>query len=246
MHAPPAPDQPSQYAGHVNRGTAGVKSYPREFYRSLADGAARSAEVIVPIVLRLVDVRAVVDVGCGLGSWLLVFQRLGINDVIGIDGDDVDSADLVLPAERFVRRDLTQSLDVGRGFDLAVSLEVAEHLPPSRADTFVESLARLAPVVLFSAAIPFQGGFHHVNEQWPEYWLERFIRYGFLAIDAIRPEVWQDDRVDWWYAQNTLLFVRRDMLDHGPALARALEHTDVRRLAVVHPRNYARTWQSDR
>ena len=89
-------------------------------------------------------------------------------------------------------------------------LEVAEHLPPDSADALVESLTRLAPFVLFSAAIPLQGGWHHINEQWPEYWAEKFLARGFVAVDCFRPRIWTDDRVQRYYRQNLLLLVRKD------------------------------------
>ena len=65
------------------------------------------------------------------------------------------------------QRDLAQPLQIDRRFDLALSLEVAEHLPPECGSEFVQTLTDLSSVILFSAAIPFQGGTDHLNEQWP-------------------------------------------------------------------------------
>jgi hypothetical protein len=70
---------------------------------------------------------------------------------------------------------ITQTTDI-RTFDLAICLEVAEHLPPEAAEGFIDSLTRLAPVVLFSAAITFQVGNQHLNGQWPDYWATLFRR----------------------------------------------------------------------
>src|SRR6185295_11823721 len=100
-----------------------------------------------------------------------------------------------------------------RMFDCAVSLEVAEHVSPGHADQFVACLVKLAPIVLFSAAIPLQGGFQHVNEQWPDYWAERFQRYNYLPVDAIRPRIWHTREVLPYIKQNTMFFVREDQLD---------------------------------
>ena len=148
--------------------------YTADFFADHRDGARRSARVVVPLVLELVRARSVVDVGCGDGTWLSVFREHGVEDVRGIDGDYVDRAELQIPRERFHPHDLTRPLELGHTFDLAVSLEVAEHLPPESADDFVTSLTRHAPIVLFSAAAPYQGGQNHVNEQWPAYWAARF------------------------------------------------------------------------
>ena len=113
---------------------------------------------MVPLVLQLLPVRSVVDVGCGDGSWLVVFRKLGVKEILGIDGEYVDPGLLQIPQDCFQAFDLAKPFSLGRVFDLAVSLEVAEHLPAECAPGFVECLTRLAPSVLFSAAIPFQGG----------------------------------------------------------------------------------------
>ena len=139
--------------------------YNEDYYDALKEGARDSARVLVPLVLDLVDARSVVDVGCGLGTWLSVFREHGIEELLGIDGPHIDTSSLEIAPEHFVAHDLQHPLDLERHFDLVVSLEVAEHLPAACAETFVSSLVGLGPVILFSAAIPAQGGEHHVNEQ---------------------------------------------------------------------------------
>lgn len=148
-----------------------------------------------------------------------MFAEHGVEDICGIDGDWVPSDMLWIDEERFIAADLTQPLELDRSFDLAISLEVAEHLPESAATTFVRSLCALAPVIAFSAAIPMQGGANHVNEQWPTYWAELFRAEGWLVIDAIRSEIWNNDRVAPWYRQNLLVFVNHDEIDKYPLLA---------------------------
>ncbi|MBI3825229.1 MAG: class I SAM-dependent methyltransferase [Candidatus Rokubacteria bacterium] len=215
-----------------------MKEYGREFYANRDDGARRSAELVVPIVMELVRPRRVVDVGCGEGAWLAVFREHGA-EVRGVDGDWVDRARLKIPADRFTVADLGAPLRLDERFDLAVSLEVAEHLDPSSAETFVESLARLAPVVLFSAAIPGQGGRHHVNEQWPAYWARLFEGRGLVPVDAIRSRIWGATQIEWWYAQNAVLFASPAALEAGPALRAAHAASPRVPPALVHPRHYA-------
>jgi 2-polyprenyl-3-methyl-5-hydroxy-6-metoxy-1,4-benzoquinol methylase len=106
----------------------------------------------------------VVDLGCGHGIWLETFTRHGVEDFIGVDGEWVPPEKLHFPPERFVAHRLDKPLQLGRRFDLAVSLEVAEHLPARGARQFVKNIADLAPCVLFSAAVPYQRGTDHVNE----------------------------------------------------------------------------------
>lgn len=213
-------------------------TYTKTFYEGLRNGVERSASVIVPFVVDLLHPHSVVDVGCGDGSWLAVFRRLGIEDLLGIDGDYIDNSFLQIPQEYFQAADLSKPLVLSRKFELAVSLEVAEHLPQESAMVFVESLTRLAPAILFSAAIPFQGGNDHVNEQWPDKWAELFKHHDFLPVDFIRKRIWKNDEVEWWYAQNTLLFVRSNFLDTNAALKAEFEATDPGPLRMVHPKQF--------
>ena len=215
-----------------------MHTYDVNFYEDQRDHSRRSAEEVVPVVLEYVRPRRVVDVGCGVGTWLSVFRERGVEDVTGVDGDYVDRSMLLIPAERFVPHDLTKPLPVEGPFDLVVSLEVAEHLPAQFADSFVESLTRLGPAVLFSAAVPLQGGEHHVNEQWPEYWAEKFAARGYVPVDCVRQRVWTNERVQTCYAQNVLLYARRDYLEGNAALRAEYERGVGRPLALVHPKNY--------
>jgi SAM-dependent methyltransferase len=212
--------------------------YTQSFYEQLRPGARRSAETIAPLVLGLTQASSVVDVGCGDGTWLSVFRRLGVNDILGIDGDYVGQPLLQIPPDHFLPVELTKPFNLGRVFDLAVSLEVAEHLPPDCAPVFVECLTRAAPVVLFSAAIPFQGGEHHVNEQWPDKWAALFRTHGYVPVDFIRKHIWQNDSVEWWYAQNTLLFAQSSLIENNAQLKSEFEKTSPNQLCLVHPRQY--------
>jgi SAM-dependent methyltransferase len=194
-----------------------------------------SAETIVPLVMERLAPKSVVDLGCGIGTWLAVFARHGIADYLGVDGDWVPRELLEIPAARFVPAQLDKPFVLDRRFDLAVSLEVAEHLAESAAKVFVETTVRLASCVLFSAAIPHQGGLHHVNEQWQDYWAGLFAAHGYATIDAIRPRVWSDPDVAFWYKQNTLLFATSEVVAAHAELSRDREATVEALLPLVHP-----------
>jgi 2-polyprenyl-3-methyl-5-hydroxy-6-metoxy-1,4-benzoquinol methylase len=212
-------------------------TYTTAFYEQQSDGSIRSARRVLPHLLEIVSPKSIVDVGCGVGTWLAAARELGIDDVLGVDGPYVDRRMLQIPDERFQVADLTQPLNIGRTFDLALCLEVGEHLPTQAADQLVATLTRVASVVLFSAAIPRQGGENHINEQWQSWWVERFRGHGYLAIDCIRPRIWNDHDVEWWYAQNILLMVREDTLRSSPALSAEFERS-TGTYSLVHPRAY--------
>lgn len=200
--------------------------YDGAFFDYMTHEAARSAQAVVPLVLDLLpDVGSVVDVGCGTGAWGHAFEQAGVASILGIDGDYVDRQRVQI---QFRPADLASALPEVGTFDLAVCLEVAEHLPEHRADSFVADLVALAPRVLFSAAIPGQGGTDHVNEQWPSYWVQRFATHGYTCWDALRPSLRYDDRVSWFYRQNLLVFAR------SPVPATLERHPEIRADAAEH------------
>ncbi len=212
--------------------------YVQEFYQGLASGVRSSARVVVPLVVQLLQPKSVIDVGCGTGIWLSVFREQGVHDICGLDGGYVGRDMLEIPPENFIPFDLTRPIKMDREFDLVISLEVAEHLPEDYAEQFVDSLVGLGSVILFSAAIPFQGGLNHVNEQWQDYWVAMFQRREYIVVDCIREHVWKNDAVDPWYAQNMFLFVKRSRVSPSESFRKVLEHSGMSAFSVVHPQIY--------
>ena len=194
----------------------------------------------VPLLIEFFAPRSVVDVGCGTGLWAASFLERGVSDVMAIDGAWVPETERDVPAAVFREHDLTQPLQLDKTFDLALCLEAAEHLPLSAALRLVESLTRLAPVVVFSAAIPFQGGDGHINEQWPSFWSKQFATYGYTCLTGLRHRLWTNDAVEVWYRQNMLCFVAPSQLDRCVAALGAGGDGDATLLDVVHPDLYAR------
>ena len=218
--------------------------YSRKFFAHLRDGSLSSARALVPIVLDIHPARAVVDVGCGIGGWVKAFAEHGVN-AIGIDGDYVERKQLLIDQDRFIAHDLNRELDVARlclghgnntsgRFDLAVSLEVAEHLVPQRSDSLVRDLCALADVVLFAAAVPFQGGAGHINERWQSWWAQKFSENGFAPFDVLRRDIWSRRDIAWWYKQNTIFYVNRNSDAHAQFVARFEQPADAM-FDLVHP-----------
>lgn len=189
------------------------RAYNAKFYREL-EATRDSAEEILPIIVEWFHPHSIVDVGCGAGEWLSVAVKLGVNDILGVDGEWALKAKLAIPREKFLVHDLASPLKLDRKFDVAMALEVAEHLEAAHAETFVHSLCSASDRVLFSAAIPGQGGRRHLNEQWPSYWADLFAKQGYGCYDLLRARIWNNPRVLWYYAQNCLIFAREHSLDH--------------------------------
>ena len=174
-----------------------------DWLRATSPGSAR---VIAPLLVDLVHPGSVLDVGCGDGAWIGAFAALGVAETLGVD--TADPAAVELAPDRYRQVDLNQGFDPGRRFDLAVCLEVGEHLRADAARDLVATLVRSAPVVAFSAAIPGQGGIGHVNEQWPDWWRARFADHGYRQHDVLRAALWTNPDVAFWYAQNLFLYAQ--------------------------------------
>jgi len=221
------------------------KLYDRDFYKRLHVGGISSAIAVLSELRELLSPGppdSIVDIGCGDGSWLRVARDLfGARRILGMDGPGVKEAGcLLLGIDEFrvtdLRKELPVLLTTYTTFDLAMCLEVAEHLPESCAKPLVEVLCGFAPLVLFSAAVPTQGGTAHINEQWPSYWIRIFAEAGWQCLDALRYRIWSRADVEWWYRQNVLLFASDDALNRWPNLLRLLREEAVPTdFDLVHP-----------
>jgi SAM-dependent methyltransferase len=195
----------------LRHGTA----YSADYFDAFREGALASARVVVPMLEEWFRPRSVVDVGCGSGAWLAVWREHGVTDILGIDGPYVDPSTLLISPAQFQALDLRRPFALDRKFDLALCLEVAEHLPARVAASLVRSLINLAPIVLFSAAVPLQTGAGHINERWPNYWRDQFAHHDYMFLDPIRPRIWHDARVEIWYRQNIFLAVQRELVNEN-------------------------------
>lgn len=203
-------------------------TYDAYFYEDTASQSAIAAKRIVPEILDLGSISSVLDVGCGSGIWLATFADNGVEDYCGLDYD-VGSDQLLIPPNRFQRRNLERPFDLDRRFDLVTCLEVAEHLPATSASDLVTSISRHSDLVLFSAAVPGQGGDHHVNEQWPSYWRKYFEAHDFELFDILRGRIWWWSDVTYYFRQNLLLYARNDAAQQLRLLG------DAKPVDIVHP-----------
>jgi len=183
--------------------------YDKNFYEQQWVSSLESAKIILPIVLSVLPkINSVADFGCGTGVWLSVLKDLGVNDIMGYDGAWVKEETLKIPIDKFEAVELDKKVSIRKKYDLAISVEVAEHLPEKSARTFVETLVKSSDIVLFSAAIPLQGGTNHINEQWQDYWHNIFNEFGFIGTDYIRKKIWNIQDVEIVYRQNIVLYVK--------------------------------------
>lgn len=183
--------------------------YSSDFFDYIDVGSRTSARAVANLLLQQVKIGTLLDVGSGHGAWAAEWLAAGVKTVVAVDGDYVSADQLAIPADRFVAHDISRPLKLGKRFDLVQSLEVAEHIAAEHADTFVANLVSHGDVVLFSAAVPHQGGEHHVNEQPPEYWRERFASHGYEVFDWLRPRIADRREIKAWYRYNSLIYANR-------------------------------------
>jgi SAM-dependent methyltransferase len=215
-------------------------AYDQSWHVTLGDKTAHSARTILSHLFSLFPTRSVLDLGCGHGHWLAVARELGVQRSIGVDGAWTRPEALRIPADDLRCCDLEARIDLNVRFDLAISLEVGEHLRPAAAPTLVENLTRHSDLVLFGAAIPMQGGFNHINERWQSYWVALFAAVGYRHFDLVRPLVWDDASVHSWYRQNAFVFVRSTRDDLMRVADAELIRLARDRLPIdmVHPEQY--------
>lgn len=213
-----------------------MSHYSAEFYNQLDKQASSSSKIVVPVVFEKLKPNSVLDVGCGVGSWLREWSNY-VDTVYGVDGKWVDETSLVIPHDVFKMVDLESTFDLQQQFDLATCLEVAEHITEQAKDKLVDSLVTHSDIILFSAAIPEQGGDNHYNEQWPSYWIRAFEARGYAFLDPFRHLFWQDDNIRYYYRQNIILFAKKEVLASNPFLTEEANLAHRSLVDVIHPKN---------
>ena len=154
--------------------------YDRAFFAEWGPGHekyVRSAEIITDILYERFQPKRLVDLGAGCGVYGHRFAQHGV-EVVAIDGV-APPAEHAYPGPLHLRDLTTPFENVWGTFDLALCLEVAEHIPEPLADAFLDNILRFSDRLILSAAQPNQGGHHHVNERPKRYWVAKLAAKGF-------------------------------------------------------------------
>ena len=213
-----------------------VNPYDQAFYAEQVDGSLRSARVYLDRLFALWRPASAIDVGCGRGAWLAACGERGVQRLTGLDGDWVSQEMMLAPNISFRRTNLREEVTAAERHDLAISLEVAEHLPPESSDGFVRTLVAHADAIVFGAAYLGQPGRDHINTRPHSFWADQFLAQGYALFDFFRPHFWSDNEVEPWYRQNTFLYVRPSHPLH--AALTAAGHAplpDARFVDCIHP-----------
>ncbi len=212
--------------------------YSNDFYKDRHQNTLYSARTILSILTHVLpEIKSVIDFGCGVGTWLSVLKEQGVNEIQGVDGPWVKQTLLEIPRDKFRQINFENTINCEKKYDLAITLEVAEHISQKSVSDFIESVTSAADFILFSAAIPFQGGCGHINERWPIYWEEMFADRGFVVLDFVRQRIWNDKQIPFWYRQNILFFAKKERVNQINLFepeTYVMDHP----LSLVHPDMY--------
>lgn len=221
--------------------TKSFSYYNDQFYNDQASRSYSSAVSYVDHLCKYFKPFSVVDVGCGRGSWLNAFGEKGVNTLTGLDGSWNSQEKMLSQKINFQAIDLAfPSMSSEIRYDLAVSLEVAEHLPKTSADQFVSFLTQMSDVILFSAAFTNQGGDNHINEQPHSYWAHKFLKLNYIPYDLFRPFFWDNSSIDFCYRQNVFLYVSSVSKLNNSLAAEGVSPLDnIGFMDCVHPCLYA-------
>lgn len=205
--------------------------YKGSFYQERKAKTVYAAELMLTMLIEHHQINSMIDFGCGVGTWLDVAGKLGIKERRGYEGEWAKS--LFTNRDLDVRfQNLEEPVKVEEKFDLCISLEVAEHLSPAAGYALVRSMCSASSLVMFGAAVPGQGGVGHVNEQPQSYWSGIFKEFGFSPVDFMRPKIWDDPKIPFWYRQNTLLYTSDERLKVK------LSNLSSPLIDVIHPKAY--------
>ena len=207
----------------------------RKYFHKKFTHNEKAANQIVPFIMSAYHPESVADIGCGTGTFLKIFKEHGVSKVCGIDGGWVNRELLFenITKDEFIEADLEKDLKLDQKFDVVLCLEVAEHLNEQSSDILINNLVNAGDTILFSAAIPYQGGQNHLNEQWTEYWVNKFSKHSYFFYDEIRPLIWKNPEIFWWYRQN-IFVVKKTIIPQ----IETVSDSSIRGLSYVHPELY--------
>lgn len=188
--------------------------YSKNYYSRHANGSLNSANRILSLLSEFIHPNSVADIGCGTGTWGFTAEKIWGAQIFAFDRHRYDDCDMYISAEKYFQCDLRQKTRLGR-YDLAICVEVIEHIDQNYEDIVIDNLCACSDTLLFSGALPFQGGTGHINERPFSYWLEKFNMRGYTMIQDIRWSIWDQSDIEIWY-RNNIMFLMKTTTKNKP------------------------------
>lgn len=188
--------------------------YSEDFFDSNQEEGLSMTVWSVPLFQEVFKFKSLMDVGCATGHYLKTCIDAGITDVLGLEGSPEAMKKLMVDKKYVVMHDFRDPYTFDRKWDLAISIEVAEHIDGIYSDNYVKILTDSSDTVLITAAPPGQGGTAHVNEQPQEWWIAKFKTFGFVydkeSTDKVKNGIAEAEKkglgVAPWLAPNLMVF----------------------------------------
>lgn len=170
---------------------------------------ANAHKVLKPVFNILGVPASLLDIGGGAGSWCATAKDLGVQRVCLVDACPPNQVIPELSHDEQVQANLEAGIpNMGR-FDLAICIEVIEHLTDDAANRLIGQMASCTNFVLFSAAIPGQGGIGHISERFHDYWHAKFSLFQFETYDVVRPMLISSSDIASIHRQNLFLYAKK-------------------------------------
>lgn len=184
--------------------------YTEEYFKQIIEEEEGQADRLASYLISTYQPKSVVDFGCANGLYLEPFYNTGNIHVLGLDY----SAEAVKMAKipNIVLTDLRQPYNTVSKFDLALCIEVLEHIEEEYADIVVENIINSSDIVIISPATIGQGGVGHVNLQYKKYWKEKFEKEGFQYMEKETKKLVDFMKSGYhmgWLVNNVMIFWRK-------------------------------------
>ena len=188
--------------------------YSKAFYDSVTSRAALAADMASEHLCRAINFRSIIDIGCGEGIWLKTFaEKSSAAELVAVDlpGSTFKGLASIKSKIECIATDLANTTQLpNRIFDLVICVEVIEHVSKEYMVALLDYVTKHSIFLLFSGAVPGQGGTHHVNEQPMTYWHKQLASRGFVQMDIVRPLLMQQNGVPFYYQNNVFLYFNPD------------------------------------
>jgi len=163
-------------------------------------------------IVSMFQPKSILDLGCGIGSYLEGALEGGCKDLYGIELNYDKAKKYITKNISFYIKsgDITKELNLKKKFDCVLSIEVAEHVEMSQVSFFINNIIRYAEkYILFTAAPPGQPGRGHINLKKKNFWIKYIEDKGVTYKDEIVQQcvkAWSDFNTPLYILQNLMVF----------------------------------------
>lgn len=152
--------------------------------------------------------KSVIDIGCGEGHSTKYFIDKGV-ECLGVEGGE-NAYNNSLVKEKLVLHDFIDGPYLpNKEYDAVWCCEFVEHVEEKFINNFLKTFS-YANHIYMTHALPNQEGYHHVNCQPAEYWIDKMNKIGYRYISDIT--LYLRNMTDKLHVKNSLLVFEKKKL----------------------------------